>query len=327
MKKRISILLTVVVACLTFAIPAFAANGKPSVELNHVVTRSNSADGWTATLYFRNNTDKTIKYYDWYFTLYNTVDDPTPDEITHSSTVHLQVVGPSAPETSMPTDEYSIQGDTKIFGHPFASSYKSTGWYILRNNGLSDVFIDSCGNYLIFDKMDYLRTVHGTGVAKTCIFLTPDEVKNRVFNKSVTFKNAWYSTVFSYVRLQKVVVTYMDGTTETIDGSIAEANRLNDALHNGYYQDDLKYYRPVYDYYNYKALNPDLANLYGNNDYKYLQHFITSGMAEGRQANYYFNLAAYKNNNPDLVAVFGDDNAKYYEHYITTGKAEGRKAT
>ena len=326
MRKRIGVLLVTLAALLVCTMPAFATNGKPSVELNNVTVKSNSADGWTATLYFRNNTDKTIKYYDWYFTLYNAVDDPTPDEITHSSTVHLQVVGPSAPEASMPTDRYKIQGNAEFSGHPFATSYISTGWYISHNNYLKDVYIDSYGNYLMFDKLDYSRTVHGYGDRKTCIFLTPDEVKNRVFSKRVTFKNAWYSAVFSYVRLQKVVVTYMDGTTEIINGSVAEATRLNDSLRNGYYEDDLKYYNPVYNCKDYKALNPDLANLYGNNEYKYYEHFVTSGMAEGRQGSKYFNLAIYKANNPDLVAAFGNDNVKYYEHYMTTGKTEGRKA-
>lgn len=309
MKKRISVLLVMLAALLVCAMPAFAANGKPSVELGYVSYSKNSADGWTATLWYRNNTNKVIKYYDWYFTLYNRVGDPTEDEITHSSTVHLQIVGPSQPEDEIKEDISRSEGFL---------NYKYTTKYVSHNGSLCPVKIDFDGNYLIEDDP---HDIH------TDIYLTADELENRTLEKRISFKNAWYSAVFSYVRLQKVVVTYMDGTTETINGSVAEANRLNDALHNGYYQDDLKYYRPVYDYYSYKSLNPDLANLYRNNDYKYFQHFITSGMAEGRQANYDFNLATYKNNNPDLVAAFGDDNAKYYEHYITTGKAEGRKAT
>ena len=69
-----------------------------------------------------------------------------------------------------------------------------------------------------------------------------------------------------------------------------------------------------------------LAAQYGANQKALFEHFVTSGMKEGRQANSKFNLSAYKANNPDLVSVFGDDNAKYYEHYISSGKAEGRKA-
>ena len=72
--------------------------------------------------------------------------------------------------------------------------------------------------------------------------------------------------------------------------------------------------------------NPDLATAFGDNQKALFEHFINSGMKEGRQASSQFNLEAYKANNPDLVAQFGDDNAKYYEHYISSGKAEGRIA-
>ena len=73
-------------------------------------------------------------------------------------------------------------------------------------------------------------------------------------------------------------------------------------------------------------LNPDLADIIGANQKALFEHFVTSGMKEGRQGSAGFNLSAYKANNPDLVAVFGDDNVKYYEHYISQGRAEGRVA-
>lgn len=67
--------------------------------------------------------------------------------------------------------------------------------------------------------------------------------------------------------------------------------------------------------------------MYGDNEWKYLEHFVNSGMKEGRQASEEFNLEAYKASNPDLVGALGDNNQSYYEHYIASGKAEGRKAT
>ena len=72
--------------------------------------------------------------------------------------------------------------------------------------------------------------------------------------------------------------------------------------------------------------NMKLAAQYGANQKALFEHFVTSGMKEGRQGSAGFNLSAYKANNPDLVAVFGDDNVKYYEHYISQGRAEGRVA-
>ena len=118
----------------------------------------------------------------------------------------------------------------------------------------------------------------------------------------------------------------MDGTSETIDGALAEAKRFNTGLTNKPFMEQLSDYSAVYNYKDYRKLNQDLVPLYGDNQYKYFQHFVSSGMKEGRQGNAEFNLAAYKANNPDLVAAFGNDNVKYYEHYISSGKAEGRKA-
>lgn len=82
----------------------------------------------------------------------------------------------------------------------------------------------------------------------------------------------------------------------------------------------------LYNYQDYLRLNPDLADIIGTNQKALFEHFISSGMKEGRQGSMGFNLSAYKANNPDLVAVFGDDNVKYYEHYISQGRAEGRVA-
>ncbi len=47
-----------------------------------------------------------------------------------------------------------------------------------------------------------------------------------------------------------------------------------------------------------------------------LNHYMTVGIYEGRDASPYFNLDVYMNNNPDLVAAFGDDKEKYIEHYL-----------
>ena len=90
---------------------------------------------------------------------------------------------------------------------------------------------------------------------------------------------------------------------------------MNASLDNLPYEQLLSQYSAVYNYKDYVAYNADLVAVYGENPWKLLQHFINSGMKEGRQGSSEFNLAAYKANNPDLVALFGDDNAKYYEHY------------
>ena len=71
-------------------------------------------------------------------------------------------------------------------------------------------------------------------------------------------------------------------------------------------------YANVYNYYNYRSMNPDLVSNFGNNVDAYLQHFVNYGMAEGRQAIYGFNVHDYRAAHPDLDARFGDNLRMYY---------------
>lgn len=86
-------------------------------------------------------------------------------------------------------------------------------------------------------------------------------------------------------------------------------------------------YAAVFDSTYYAAKYADLQAAFGNNEAALLNHFITCGMREGRQASAEFNVTVYKNKYPDLQAAFGDDLKLYYLHYINFGKAEGRTAT
>lgn len=83
-------------------------------------------------------------------------------------------------------------------------------------------------------------------------------------------------------------------------------------------------YKLVFDsayYYNNYA---DLQTAIGNNEQKLLEHFVSSGMAEGRKGCSTFDVMKYKDNNPDLAAAYGDDLKKYYEHYMSSGYNENR---
>ncbi|MCD8132338.1 MAG: N-acetylmuramoyl-L-alanine amidase, partial [Clostridiales bacterium] len=86
-------------------------------------------------------------------------------------------------------------------------------------------------------------------------------------------------------------------------------------------------YSAVYDYEYYISKYADLAAAYGDNASGALQHFVTYGMSEGRQASADFDVSIYKTNYYDLQQAYGDDLVQYYLHYINTGKAEGRNAT
>ncbi len=76
----------------------------------------------------------------------------------------------------------------------------------------------------------------------------------------------------------------------------------------------------------YAEMNPDVVAVYGNDEQALYNHYITEGLADGRQGCATFNLAEYKNAYADLQAAFGDDWNAYAIHYYTMGINEGRTA-
>lgn len=74
----------------------------------------------------------------------------------------------------------------------------------------------------------------------------------------------------------------------------------------------------------YADKHKDVYSTCGDNAKALYDHFINSGMAEGRQSSDQFNISVYKANNQDLIDVFGDDLMKYYNHFIESGCNENR---
>ncbi len=86
-------------------------------------------------------------------------------------------------------------------------------------------------------------------------------------------------------------------------------------------------YSAIFDAEYYAEHNQDVVQAMGNQPSNLLQHFLTFGMKEGRQACAEFNPVSYRNEYPDLRRIYGNDWAAYYNHYKTFGKAEGRHGT
>lgn len=312
-RKLIAFFCTVAILCGCLCGTAFAAK-KPSVELItlQVVWGNNCA--YSPTIYCRNNTNKTIKYIEWYVTAYNRVGDPIPGMATKK----LTSVGPTMPFELVRdngTQLNMLQGVANDC--PFKYG-RETGYFVSigDHDVLRRVCQDADGNFFVqLDSSD----------VNSCTYLTEDEMQNATSDNWCTFDNiGWTSSVIDYIDVDKAVITYMDGSEETVlhPGS----NYRGMTLKNPPFAQQLAQYQAVYNYQDYRNLNPDLVDVFGENQKALFEHFITSGMKEGRQGSSEFNLNAYKANNPDLVAAFGDDNVKYYEHYISSGKAEGRIA-
>ncbi len=80
---------------------------------------------------------------------------------------------------------------------------------------------------------------------------------------------------------------------------------------------DAKYYAEAY---------PDVVAVLGNDPAKLLNHYINSGIYEGRDASATFNASIYALANSDIAAAYGDNLEAYVEHYLAFGAKENRIA-
>lgn len=83
-------------------------------------------------------------------------------------------------------------------------------------------------------------------------------------------------------------------------------------------------YAPVFNAAYYANKYADLKAAFGTDAAALFNHFLTYGIAEGRQASATFHITVYKEKNADLQKAFGNDLLKYIEHYLTYGQKENR---
>lgn len=316
MKKFVSVLCALFL-CLIISLPAVAAGPKAPVEIMDFTMSTNSVGGVSTTLKFRNNSGKQIKYIDVTVTAYNRVGDRAYDTITGNSTFSLRVVGPMEPFSAAIDPNWYTTTSYSAANTPF-SQYTYTPYLINDGSWTLDVYLDKYHNFFVMPSYD----------PEDFIYLTNEEINYGMYleGDEVTFDNIMYSSVVDHLTVGNVVVTYMDNSKQTISSDNVISDYRYYVLQNQPFLPTVARYSAVYNYNDYKTLNPDLVSVLGDNEKLLFEHFINNGVKEGRQGSVEFNLAAYKANNPDLVAAFGEDNVKYYEHFISSGKAEGRKA-
>ena len=316
MKRKLSAaLLTIVLLCMCFCGSAFATK-KPSIEVITLQVQWGNNCAWNPTFYYRNNTNKAMKYIDFYTTAYNRVGDPVPAFATKK----LTVVGPDQPFRVIKNVDAQLNMNRQLSDDSPFKYYTNTDYFVSIGDDdiLTPVYCDLHGNFFV---------VPDTDDSDSCTYLSDDEVQNAMCNRVASFSDIWWkSNVIDHINVDYAVIIYMDGSTETVR-NVDNGSHRGIQLQNPPFAQQLAQYQAVYNYKNYLKLNPDLVEAFGTNQKALFEHFVTNGMKEGRQGNYQFNLAAYKTNNPDLVAAFGNSNVKYYEHYISNGKAEGRIAS
>ena len=83
----------------------------------------------------------------------------------------------------------------------------------------------------------------------------------------------------------------------------------------------------IFDYKYYADTYPDLKAAFGYNQAALKNHFVNSGIREGRRASVVFDTKYYLNNNNDLKAAFGNDLQAAYNHFLDCGWKEERPSS
>lgn len=92
-------------------------------------------------------------------------------------------------------------------------------------------------------------------------------------------------------------------------------------------KEEITDYSAIFNADYYYSMYPDLQVAIGKDANALFNHFVKSGMKEGRVGNADFNVKAYMKNNLDLVGLLkADDLTLYYTHYANYGLKEGRIA-
>lgn len=84
-------------------------------------------------------------------------------------------------------------------------------------------------------------------------------------------------------------------------------------------------YEDLFDAQYYADANPDLKLIYGNNPTALYQHYLNSGVIEGRSSCGLFDAWEYANANYDVYRAYGYNPKALYNHFMTTGIDEGRR--
>lgn len=144
----------------------------------------NSVDGISPSIGFRNNSGKTIKYIDFEMTPYNSVDDPVKCSIRGYSNKICEATGPYSPDTGVCDMLYSItSGPLLVIDNKTDHPY----YYTSRSYKKTEL-----------EKLAYAKT----------------------FSNMPMWDCVWYNGNVSYIKVSKVTIEYMDGTTDIMQTNV-----------------------------------------------------------------------------------------------------------
>jgi len=154
------------------------------------LTDIDSVGGVSFRIFWNNHSTKDIKYIHFYVTPYNRVGDPVKCEISKNSTQGCYDTGP--------------------FKHVTESTDFSDGFYYIPTKYLSDspgfqsyTLVSNPGKYS-YGRINEYKT------------LTSVDYDNILFWSS--WSRVWYNSSIDHVKVNKVLIEYMDGSTITLSG-------------------------------------------------------------------------------------------------------------
>ena len=88
-----------------------------------------------------------------------------------------------------------------------------------------------------------------------------------------------------------------------------------------------KQYDGVFDASYYLSRYPELRQQYGTDEKALLDHFLKTGLYEGRQASPLFAIDYYMTQYRDLSSIYGANRTAYMAHFQSNGMKEGRRGS
>lgn len=162
---------------------------KSSIKILCFPAKINSVGGVEPSIYWRNDSGKTIKYITFTVVPYNAVGDQVSCSITGRSTMDLEITGP--------IETFNNENDIAY----------SNFYY---KKGLEMVLKDSDKQYYIYH--DDFSTFPST---REKHYLNNYDCQN-VFNHYNSWEPIWYNASIHDLKILKVKIIYMDGSKETI---------------------------------------------------------------------------------------------------------------
>lgn len=187
----------------------------------------------------------------------------------------------------------SFLPETVVGDNPFVITAEAHGGRTDSHHGHKDNKNKSGLGSYHYHCGDYPAHLHKDGV---CPYAAATSSTNDTAKNSITVKNQNSSTA-----------------TATVDTKKQEKVNISD-----------KYDNLVFCAQYYYENNADIQKSVGTDPKALYNHFVKSGMKEGRQAISTFNVNVYKEKNEDLAKEFGDDLPSYYNHYAEGGCKEDR---